>query len=63
MDQRGNTEAATVVVEVLEEHDGREVGDVYPVDARRADTLVQIGTVKLLADSVSGYGRFIQGDR
>lgn len=50
MDKRGNAEAATVVVEVLEEHDGREVGDVYPVDARRADTLANIGLVKLLTN-------------
>jgi hypothetical protein len=48
MDRRGNSEAATVVVEVLEEHEGRELGDIYPVDARRADTLANIGLVKLL---------------
>jgi hypothetical protein len=37
-----------VEVETLAEHEGRQVGEKYPLGARRAETLALLGFVKVL---------------
>jgi hypothetical protein len=46
--------SAMVEVETIAEHEGKQVGQTYSVSARRAETLVLLGLVKVLPPAAEG---------